>query len=276
MDDLPLFSKAKSKTSKRPPLIKSNWQWLAPFIGLMMFVSGVYLLIPKSGQDDTITYGPVDRSLPTVVVDAGHGGHDRGAMANGLREKDLTLDTALRLERLLRQRGFPVVMTRRDDRFPTLEERTHIANKIPRALFVSVHYNDSSTGTGTGIETFYATEKIPAETKWSFSNLFTKAPEPPPADGGAAFAQAVQSSMIDRLDVVDRGAKPMKLHVVRRTRCPAILVEGGFLNNATDAKSIALPKYREKLACAIADGLAIYYFTSSSSAPRLTSSQAVN
>jgi len=255
--------------------MKSKWQWFLPFVGLLMLISGAWLLLPPAGLD-IVSYGPVDRSLPTIVVDAGHGGRDRGAMANGLREKDLTLDTALRLERLLRQRGFPVVMTRRDDRYPTLEERTHIANKIPRALFVSLHYNDSSTGTGTGIETFYATEKIPAETKWSFANLFAKAPEPPPADGGAAFAQAVQSSIIDRLDVVDRGAKPMRLHVVRRTRCPAVLVEGGFLNNATDAKEIARDEYRETLASAIADGLTVYYFTSAASASHTIENPGVN
>lgn len=200
-----------------------------------------------------------DNGLPTVVVDAGHGGHDGGAARNGLREKDLTLDTALRLEKKLRVLGFPVVLTRRDDRFLELGARSDIANRHPRALFVSIHFNDNVAAVGEGVETYYAGEKTPvAEEGWSFAGLFRATPEPPPADNGVAFAQTVQASIIGALGVTDRGVKSARYAVIRQTRCPAVLVEGGFINNPAQAREIAKPAYREKLATGIADAVAAY------------------
>jgi N-acetylmuramoyl-L-alanine amidase len=205
-------------------------------------------------------FGAPDRSLPTVVVDAGHGGHDAGARNNGLREKDLTLDTAKRVERQLRKLGFPVVMTRRDDRFLELFDRAAIANKQPRALFVSIHFNDNTTASGDGVETFYAGQKAAfSEDGWTLAGMFKSKPELPPEDQGAAFAQAVQASIVARLKVTDRGAKPRQFAVVRLTRCPAVLVEGGFLNNPAEARRLADPGYRTQLAAAIADGVQAYH-----------------
>ena len=193
--------------------------------------------------------------VPVIVVDAGHGAHDKGATANGLVEKQLTLDTALRLERLLKQRGFTVAMTRRDDTFIALYDRTKVANQYPHALFVSIHFNDSTTGSGDGVETFYASEKVVA----SSGGWFSKKVEPPPADNGAGFAQVVQSAIVSRLGVTDRGTKSRSFAVVRHTRCPAILVEGGFVNNPAESHKLREPAYREKLAGAIADGIAMYF-----------------
>ncbi len=197
--------------------------------------------------------------LPTVIVDAGHGGQDGGAAGNGLREKDLTLDTALRLEKKLRALGFPVVLTRRDDRFLDLTERSDIANRHPRALFVSIHFNAIAKAVGEGVETYYAGEKVPvAQEGWSVAGLFRPTPEPPPADNGLAFAQLVQAAMVGALGATDRGVKPARYLVIRHTRCPAVLVEGGFINNPAQARQIMQPEYREKLATAIADAVAAY------------------
>jgi N-acetylmuramoyl-L-alanine amidase len=223
-----------------------------------MFLAGLCLLVPPSSGPGDIATGP-DRSFPTVVVDAGHGGHDSGASGNGLREKDLTLDTALRLERHLRAQGFPVVLTRRDDRFLELPDRARIANDIPRALFVSIHFNDSATASGDGVETFYAQQKGDfTDEGWSLAGLFAH-PEPPADDQGAGLAQTVQAAMVAELGVTDRGAKPRQLAVVRRTRCPAVLVEGGFLNNPIEARKLAREDYRERLASAVADGVGAYW-----------------
>ena len=197
----------------------------------------------------------MESAVPVIVVDAGHGGHDNGASRSGMMEKNLALDTALRLERLLTARGFKVIMTRRDDRFLTLSERSQIANEIPRALFVSVHFNDNATASGEGVETFYASEKVVG----SGGGLFAKRVEPPPADNGAGFAQAVQSSLVSRIGVIDRGVKSASLAVVRHTRCPAVLVEGGFMNNPTEARRLKDTGYRERLATAIAEGVAAYH-----------------
>jgi N-acetylmuramoyl-L-alanine amidase len=200
-----------------------------------------------------------DNGLPTVVVDAGHGGHDGGAARNGVLEKNLTLDTALRVEKKLRALGFPVVLTRRDDRFMELGERSDIANRFPHALFVSIHFNDNVAATGEGVETFYAGDKAPvAEEGWSVAGLFRATPEPSPADNGMAFAQTVQTAVVGALGVTDRGVKSARYAVVRHTRCPAVLVEGGFINNPAQAKQIAQPAYREKLAAAIVNAVVTY------------------
>ena len=245
--------------SRIPPFQwKSPRTWL-PVVALAMLVTGAWMLIPRGMEDETRLPAP-DRSLPTVVVDAGHGGEDSGASRNGLREKDLTLDVARRIERRLRSQGFPVVMTRRDDRLVSLLERSQVANRIPRALFISIHFNDSSTGAGEGVETFYAEQKDAfSDDGWSFAKIFRRRREAPPLDQGASFARSVQMSMVSNLSVADRGAKPRQLSVVRRTRCPAVLVEGGFLNNPADARKIAREDYRDRLAEAIADGTVLYY-----------------
>lgn len=231
--------------------------WL-PLIGLVLFLAGLWRLVPGPGVFDG--FPVADSTLPTVVVDAGHGGKDGGAAVNGLREKDLTLDTALRIERHLRRRGFPVVMTRRDDRFVGLEDRAKVANKIPRALFVSIHYNTSPTAEGEGIETFYAERKVQFDdSAWSFSGMFRRRPDPPPEDQGAGFAHAVQANIVAALGAVDRGAKPRQFAVVRLTRCAAVLVEGGFINNPAEGKKVAGAPYRERLAVAVAAGVAEYH-----------------
>jgi len=240
------------------PRWRQTRTWVA-IAGLALFLAGVWLLIPHDSDPERAGFHAAEVSLPTVVVDAGHGGHDSGAARNGLREKDLTLDTALRLEKKLRARGFPVVLTRRDDRFLDLSERGDIANRIPRALFVSIHFNDNFSTAGEGVETFYASEKVAAAPEgWSFAGLFRRKPETPPADIGRGFAEAVQASVVGALKVTDRGAKPARYVVIRQTQCPAVLVEGGFINNPAQARLISRPAYREKLAAAIADGIAAY------------------
>ena len=250
-----------SKTFHARPVQRIDWKspvtWI-PVAALVMLLTGAWLILPDPHATAWMLPVP-DRSLPTVVIDPGHGGKDSGAMNNGLREKDLTLDTALRLERHLRDEGFPVVLTRRDDRFLELFDRAEIANRIPRALFVSIHFNDNTTASGDGVETFYAQQKAAFSSDgWTLAGLFDGQAEPPPLDQGASFAQAVQASMVGHLGVTDRGAKPRQLAVVRLTRCPAVLVEGGFLNNPSEARKLAQDEYRERLATAISNGVAAY------------------
>jgi N-acetylmuramoyl-L-alanine amidase len=217
-----------------------------------MLLVGLWMMIPKNTGTTT---DDADNGIPVIVVDAGHGGHDRGASKNGLVEKDMTLDTALRVERLLQKRGFTVVMTRRDDRFLELFDRAQVANAQRRALFVSIHFNDNTTVSGEGVETYYASEKVaPSGGGW-----FQPKVEPPPADNGAAFAQLVQQAVIAKLGVTNRGTKGAPFAVVRHTRCPAILVEGGFINNPAEARKLKEPRYRELLATAIAEGVAAYH-----------------
>jgi N-acetylmuramoyl-L-alanine amidase len=216
--------------------------WIVPLAAILALLA---VMVARLPQEEI--FPPVDGNLPVIVVDAGHGGHDSGALGNGLCEKQLTLDTALRLEKRLRQRGFRVVLTRNDDRFLSLFDRPQIANELPNALFVSIHYNDNTTASGDGVETFYAVRKagwLPVSVNG--------------ANGCEVLAQCVQSALVSTLGVTDRGAKPRQLAVVRYARCPAVLVEGGFINNPAEARKLALPEYREMVATAIADGVAAY------------------
>ena len=196
-------------------------------------------------------------AFPTVVIDPGHGGKDDGARGNGLREKDLNLDLALRVEKLLTPYHFPTVLTRRDDTFISLAERAAIANKIDNAVFLSIHFNHSPDSAATGVETFYASSKVPPESAWTWIGLFSK-PEPATDDNGEDLAGYIQTSLVTRTDAANRGIKARELYVVRHTRCPAVLVEGGFINNALDARLIGNTDYRDRLATAIAEGVMTY------------------
>ncbi len=195
--------------------------------------------------------------LPTVVIDPGHGGNDEGARGHGLKEKELSLDLALRIEKQLSAFSFPTLLTRREDTYVALSERTAMANKINHAIFLSIHFNHSRDSAATGVETFYATEKVAPESAWTWVGFFSK-PEPVSTDRGENLAGYVQASLISRTDAANRGIKPRELFVVRHTRCPAVLIEGGFLNNPLDARLLSNPEYRDRLAKAIVEGVVTY------------------
>jgi N-acetylmuramoyl-L-alanine amidase len=198
--------------------------------------------------------------LPTIVLDPGHGGKDEGASGNGLQEKTLNLDVALRVEQILKPFGFPVVMTRRDDTFIPLEERAAIANRIDNGIFVSIHFNHAKDRVSTGVETFYAPAKVPPDNSWTWVGFFNK-PDAPPLDNGETLAGFIQAALVMRTDAVNRGIKSRELYVVRHTRCPAVLVEGGFINNPMEAQLISNGDYRQRLASAIAEGIMSYQKT---------------
>jgi N-acetylmuramoyl-L-alanine amidase len=174
---------------------------------------------------------------PTIVIDAGHGGHDRGGIP-GLRysEKVYALDVSRRVAARLRAAGFRTVMTRNGDYFVTLSGRCAVANRQRNAVFVSVHFNAASRRGASGIETFYY--------------------------GGRAYglAAAVHRRLVTTAGTGNRGVKRRGYYVLRHTRCPAILVEGGFLTNPREGARIAgSPAYRQRLADAIAGGIIAVY-----------------
>lgn len=244
---LPLSPGFRMKLPK-PALWKRPGVWIAPLLVVLGLM--VALVISVLNREHL---PPVDDRLPTIVIDPGHGGHDSGAMGNGLVEKALALDTALRLERQLRLRGYPVVMTRRDDTFIDLYERPEVANALPNPLFVSIHFNDNATSSGDGVETFYSANQV-----GSISVPVSLMADTPPPTPSANFAQCMQGSLVSSLGVTDRGAKPRQLAVVRCARCPAVLVEGGFINNPVEAQKLAQPEYRERIAIAMAEGVVAY------------------
>ena len=225
-----------------------------PCVGLIVLGGCLTFIVAPDDQPYFENAAP-PAAFPTVVIDPGHGGRDEGARGNGLIEKELTLDVATRTEKLLKQFGFPTVLTRSDDAYVGLPERAAIANRIDNSIFVSIHFNHASAG--TGIETFFASQKVPPETAWTWVGLFNK-PKPASMDNGETLAGFIQASMVMRTDATNRGIRGRPLYVVRHTRSPAVLVECGFISNSFEARLIANTEYRDRLAKALAEGVMSY------------------
>ncbi len=166
----------------------------------------------------------------TVVVDAGHGGIDSGARGvDRSVEKSYALDTAKRVERGLRSRGYRVIMTRTGDYFVPLPQRAAISNRQRNAVFVSIHYNYATRAGPSGAETYYFNAR------------------------SSPLAANIQREMSRVLS--SRGVKRARFHVLRNNARPAALVECGFLSNPYEARRIRSGGYRQRIADAIVRGI---------------------
>jgi N-acetylmuramoyl-L-alanine amidase len=173
-----------------------------------------------------------------VVIDPGHGGFDRGGLpGQRLAEKVFTLDVAKRLARILRyDQGVKIVLTRDDDSFVSLTERTNIANQYAgrNAVFISIHFNAGLREGAFGIETYYNNQH------------------------GYHLAVLTHPRVIQAMDSVDRGIRHRGFWVLRRNRLPAILVECGFLTNQAEGARVSDSRSRERIARAIAAAIELY------------------
>ncbi len=168
-------------------------------------------------------------SFSTVVIDAGHGGFDRGGIrSNIIPEKGVALDVARRLRQRLANAGLRTVMTRSRDVFVTLDRRVGIANAQRRAVFVSIHFNSARRTGANGIETFYGSPRA------------------------KRLARLIQRNAMRTTSGENRGIKRASFYVLRRSRMPAVLIECGFLTNPRDARRASSSEYRERLARQIA------------------------
>ncbi|HEY2573171.1 MAG TPA: N-acetylmuramoyl-L-alanine amidase [Verrucomicrobiaceae bacterium] len=175
------------------------------------------------------------KAFDTVILDPGHGGHDRGAAIGNVYEKHLALDTARRVQQLLSGAGFKVVMTRDNDVFIPLEGRSAVGNKHSNAIFVSIHYNYNRSGSGHGIETYHC------------------------HDSSYRLAAYIQAYVIKESGLDNRGVKHANFHVIRvTTKNPAVLVECGFVSNKLERGAMVTGAYREKIAEGIAKGIIAY------------------
>lgn len=174
------------------------------------------------------------RWFDTVIIDAGHGGRDKGAYWGGVRESYLNMIVANKLSYELKSRGIKTIMTRHSDRTVSKDYRIKLANKYPRAVFVSIHFNASRNTTVKGIETFYLS------------------PE------GRKMASKVQDRLVRGLKGRDRGIKTAKFKVLDETTAPAILVECGFISNPSERSRCTTRWYQSTAARVIADGLMSY------------------
>ena len=174
-------------------------------------------------------------AFDTVVLDAGHGGHDRGAAIGYVYEKHLALDTARRVEDILRRNGIKVVMTRSRDVFIPLADRAAIGNRYRNALFVSLHYNYNRSGSGAGVETYH---HFP---------------------GSQPLAAYIQAYLVQRTGMSNRGVKTASFHVIRNTtRNPAVLVECGFVSNSSERARMLTGEFRARIAEGVAQGILAY------------------
>jgi N-acetylmuramoyl-L-alanine amidase len=215
-----------------------------------------------------------------IVIDAGHGGHDTGTIGpTGLMEKDLCLDVALRLGKIIEQRlpGADVVYTRSDDTFIPLEERTNIANQAKADLFISIHANSSQDHAARGIETYYLNMKGSAEAMevaarenataqegvHDLQDLVKKIARTEKIEESKEFAEDIQDSLSRR---VPKAGKPMKNRGVRKAPfvvligadMPSILTEISFLSNPADEQQLKKPDQRQKVAEGLYQGVASY------------------
>jgi N-acetylmuramoyl-L-alanine amidase len=174
-----------------------------------------------------------------IVLDPGHGGHDPGAIGNGLEEKEVVLNVGLRVEKKLQSSGAIVVMTRKNDTFLTLDERAQIGNNSNASTFVSIHTNSFSTSSPNGSETYWSSNYYGANSK--------------------ELATEIQKELVKKLGTTDRGVKEAGFYVIKYTKIPSVLVELGFISNKSDAVKLASSTYRDKAADAIVQGLINYY-----------------
>ena len=205
--------------------------------------------------------------ITTVVLDAGHGGHDNGAASPYGYEKDFALDVVLRARLLLMQAGVKVVLTRGNDTFIPLGDRVRIANAQKNAIFISVHFN--AGGGGTGLETYTLSPRgVPsmAADGPSITDL-TPCPGHQNDAENMALATATHAAMVVRSRMWDRGIKRARFVVIRDITIPGVLVEGGFQTNVNDARIIANPAYRQQMAASILQAVRNYQRAVGGAAP---------
>ncbi len=169
-----------------------------------------------------------------VVLDAGHGGSDYGAIREGINEKDITLDVTQRVEAILKSKGYKTALTRKNDTFVSLEDRVNISEREEPEIFVSIHVNSAVSTEPYGIETHYY------------------------HDYSKELANVVHKHLAKDIDSKDRGLFKSKFYVINHTTVPAILCEIGFISNEAERNALVTDARKQKTAKAIADGIIEY------------------
>jgi len=199
--------------------------------------------------------------VETVVLDPGHGGHDKGAVSRYGNEKDFALDVARKLRPLLQAKGLRVIMTREGDYFVPLEVRAQIANAARNSIFVSIHFNATDRDpNATGFEIFSFTPRGAPSTSdnWLTPTALSMQAGSEVDAQSMALSACIYHSLLGHIPEFDRGIKRARFAVLRLTRVPAVLVEGGFLTERGESQLIAKKDWRSKLAQAIGVGIDSY------------------
>ena len=244
-----------------------------------LYINGVRFVtdfpILSSGEDELISAMDVSKliepimrpnrlhnahKIETVVLDPGHGGIDQGASNRWGSEKNFALDVAKNARAQLLRAGYKVEMTRSGDTTVSLEERGNFANRFPKAVFVSIHFNWS--GAAEGLETYaLAPAGVPSN---AANESHVSAADVAACPGNAldehniALTAAIHATVLSRLSMFDRGVKHARFHVLRNVKIPGVLIECGFLSNSSEGQRIATSQFRQDIAAAIAQGIQNY------------------
>ncbi len=195
------------------------------------------ITITKSSQEEI---RPIERPSKRgqiknkVILDAGHGGSDYGAIREGINEKDITLDVTQRVDAILRSKGYKTALVRDDDTYVSLEDRVAFSENENSEIFVSIHVNSAVSTDPYGVETHYY------------------------HDYSKELAEIIHKHLAKGLDTKDRGLFKSKFYVINHTTVPAILVEMGFISNDSERNELVTDSRRQKTAKAIAEGIIEY------------------
>lgn len=246
------------RPSPPPPPASRN---IVAWMGLILMAASIAWLQWTSKPQAPTSKRPLSTQQPftVVVLDPGHGGQDSGAMCGGMLEKDLTLDVAQRVDRILQGEGLVTVMTRVGDAHISLAERAALTNRVPECVLVSIHFNEGNKPVSSGIETYYAGHRMAfGKPVLSWLPFLQQAAMETPNLESESLAGFVQEALVARTQAINRGTKAEQFFVLANVRHPAVLVEGGFLTNKEDIAKIASEDYREQIAAAIGEGILRY------------------
>lgn len=198
----------------------------------LLLLAAALALTSCAGGGGAVARKNTSRTFTTVVVDAGHGGRDSGAVRRyGPPEKVAALDVAQRLNRKLRESQFRTVMTRSSDVFVPLDRRVEIGNRQENSIFVSIHFNDARRRRIRGFETYYNSPYA------------------------QSLAQRIQQKLLTVRGATNRGVRRANFRVIRNSIYPSVLVECGFLSNRREGAQARSSAYRELLADKIAEAI---------------------
>ena len=181
----------------------------------------------------------VDRDYYKVFIDPGHGGYDNGAVENGVLEDEINLQISKKIEAKLKAKGVQVKMSRYDDTYLSLTDRTRMANNWGSDIFVSIHQNSATNSSANGIETYYYSSR----------------------QDSRALATEIQNDLIQATNGVNRGVKTANYAVIKTASMSSSLVECGFISNQTEAINLSSSSYQDKVADGIVNGIMDYLET---------------
>lgn len=229
----------------RDLLVNRYFRLLVLFLILLLPIEPIFAASKRNAKTPVgyTAYGLQDR--PFIVIDAGHGGLDIGAKSRYpfCEEKRIALTCALLAKKYLDQLGYRVILTRTSDIFIPLPRRVQIANQPRCALLVSIHFNSSKNTEAHGMEIFYCDKKM----------------EEKRAVASRRLAEAILGDLLKRTQAKSRGVKKGNFFVIRETKVPAVLVEGGFITNPQERSLLKQREYLDKIARGVATGVDKYF-----------------